>query len=99
MAGAATDDQAVSMVTTWLLNPKHFCIAPNGDFENNTNDCYWGLPYSNSTLSPALPNLNPNSNHPLAQSKHPTLPSPHLVTGVAMFGDPWVNSHIGVCRY
>ena len=44
MAGAATDAQAEAMVRDWLLNPDRFCIAPNGDFGGNHDDCYWGLP-------------------------------------------------------
>ncbi len=32
------------MMRDWLMNPAHFCISPNGDFANNTDDCYWGLP-------------------------------------------------------
>jgi putative isomerase len=44
LATAATDEQARAMVTKWLLSPEHFCIAPNGDFAGNHDDCYWGLP-------------------------------------------------------
>ena len=42
MAGAPTDEQAAAMVTNWLLNPDHFCVAPNGDFKGNSND--WCVP-------------------------------------------------------
>ena len=44
MAEAATDAQAASMVSEWLLSPQHFCVAPNGDFAGNADECYWGLP-------------------------------------------------------
>jgi len=44
LAKAALDDQVVKMVEGWLLNSSRFCISPNGDFEGNTNECYWGLP-------------------------------------------------------
>ena len=44
MAQAATDKQATAMVEEWLLSPNHFCVARNGDFAGNSNDCYWGLP-------------------------------------------------------
>lgn len=56
LAGAATDDQATQMVSEWLLNPDHFCIAPNGDFANNSDSCYWGLP-SIQASDPAFPPL------------------------------------------
>jgi len=39
-----TDDQATAMMEKWLLNPNHFCVAPNGDFAGNNDTCYWGLP-------------------------------------------------------
>ena len=44
MARASSDENAERMIQDWLLSPKHFCIAPDGDFANNTDDCYWGLP-------------------------------------------------------
>ena len=44
LAGAATDDQAASVVTQYLFSPEHFCIAKDGAFTNNTDACYWGLP-------------------------------------------------------
>lgn len=47
---------ASRMVTDWLTNPKHFCISPSGNFSNNTDDCYWGLP-SISADDPAFPKL------------------------------------------
>lgn len=56
MAGAATDEQAKAMVTQWLLSPEHFCIAPDGDFAGNHDDCYWGLP-SIERSDPAFPPL------------------------------------------
>lgn len=56
MAGAATDTQAASMVQNWLLSPDHFCVAPNGDFAGNADDCYWGLP-SIQRSDPAFPAL------------------------------------------
>jgi putative isomerase len=42
MAGAATDEQATSMMNNWLHSPDHFCIAPNGDYAGNKDTCYWG---------------------------------------------------------
>lgn len=56
LAKAATDAQAESMVRNWLLSPEHFCIAVNGDFVGNSNDCYWGLP-SIEASDPAFPPL------------------------------------------
>lgn len=44
LAGAASDEQAATMVSKWLLSPEHFCVAPTGDFAGNHDDCYWGLP-------------------------------------------------------
>ena len=44
------------MVTNWLLSPEHFCVAPNGDFAGNHDDCYWGLP-SIQKSDPAFPPL------------------------------------------
>jgi len=44
LAEAATDEQAASMASQWLMSPKHFCIAPAGDFAGNSDSCYWGLP-------------------------------------------------------
>ena len=41
---AATDTQADTMVSEWLLSPEHFCISPTGDMAGNHDDCYWGLP-------------------------------------------------------
>lgn len=48
LANAASDSQAERIVKEWLLSPKRFCIAPNGDMANNTDDCYWGLPSINA---------------------------------------------------
>ena len=48
--------QATSMMTEWLHSPKHFCIAPNGDFAGNTDSCYWGLP-SIEASDPSFPAL------------------------------------------
>jgi len=56
MAQAATDEQAATMMTRWLLSPDHFCIAPDGDFRGNSDDCYWGLP-SIQKADPAFPPL------------------------------------------
>jgi len=56
MSGAATDTQAEAMVKNWLLSPDHFCIAPEGDFVGNSDDCYWGLP-SIQRADPAFPSL------------------------------------------
>jgi len=56
MARASTDEQAERMMREWLLSPKHFCITENGDFVNNTDDCYWGLP-SIEASDPAFPPL------------------------------------------
>merc|ERR1719356_1669031 len=44
LAGAATDEQAATMASNWLMSPEHFCVAPNGDFAGNKDACYWGLP-------------------------------------------------------
>ena len=56
MARAATDAQAAAAVRGWLLNPKHFAITAAGDFGNNTDDNYWGLP-SIAASDPAFPAL------------------------------------------
>eukprot|EP00966_Prymnesium_polylepis_P194679 4512857-Prymnesium_polylepis.1 len=56
MATAATDAQAETMVRDWLLSPDHFCVAPDGDFKGNSDDCYWGLP-SIQKADPAFPPL------------------------------------------
>ena len=48
LAGAASDSQAATIVKEWLLNPKRFCIAPNGDMDGNSDDCFWGLPSINA---------------------------------------------------
>ena len=56
MATAATDKQAETMVQEWLLSPEHFCVAPDGDFKGNSDDCYWGLP-SIQKGDPAFPPL------------------------------------------
>eukprot|EP01060_Flectonema_neradi_P036803 TRINITY_DN719_c0_g1_i2.p1 TRINITY_DN719_c0_g1~~TRINITY_DN719_c0_g1_i2.p1 ORF type:complete len:789 (+),score=161.32 TRINITY_DN719_c0_g1_i2:881-3247(+) len=53
---AATDEQADSMVTNWLLNKDRFCISPTGDSKGNGPDCYWGLP-SIQAGDPAFPPL------------------------------------------
>merc|ERR1712224_1030693 len=53
---APSDEEAKLMVTNWLMNSTRFCIAPNGDFEGNTDTCYWGLP-SISADDPAFPPL------------------------------------------
>lgn len=55
-ARAASDEQAERMIEDWLLSPDHFCIAVNGDFANNTMQCYWGLP-SIDASDPAFPPL------------------------------------------
>jgi len=44
LAKAATDEQADGMMKNWLMSPKHFCISEHGDFEGNSDDCYWGMP-------------------------------------------------------
>jgi hypothetical protein len=41
---APNDTQAAAMVERWLMNNKHFCVSPNGDFAGNDDSCYWGLP-------------------------------------------------------
>lgn len=56
MARASSDENAERMIQDWLLSPKHFCISPDGDFVNNTEDCYWGLP-SIEASDPAFPPL------------------------------------------
>ena len=45
LIGAASEEQAETMVYHWLLNSSRFCISPNGDFHgNDPNRCYYGLP-------------------------------------------------------
>ena len=44
LAGIATDAQAATMVTRWLLNASRFCVAPGGDSKGNSQACFWGLP-------------------------------------------------------
>eukprot|EP01052_Picozoa_sp_SAG31_P000967 SAG31_NODE_30_length_32545_cov_9.378999_30_plen_802_part_00 len=44
LANAATDEQAQTIVNNWLHSPGRFCIAYDGDFANNSDNCYWGLP-------------------------------------------------------
>lgn len=44
MAHAPSDSQAANMVNDWLFNSSRFCVAAGGDFRNNRDDCYWGLP-------------------------------------------------------
>jgi len=56
LAGAATDEQAKLLATEWLMSPTRFCVAPNGDFQGNSDDCYWGLP-SIQAADPAFPPL------------------------------------------
>ena len=56
MAKAATDAQAEATVRRWLLNSSHFAITTAGDFGNNTDDNYWGLPSIEAT-DPAFPQL------------------------------------------
>ena len=43
LARATTDAQATALVSGWLLNASHFCVAPAGDFGGNDDSCYWGL--------------------------------------------------------
>eukprot|EP00937_MAST-01D_sp_MAST-1D-sp2_P003752 g3752.t1 len=58
LAGIATDEQAATMATRWLLNASRFCLAPGGDPHagNNSRACWWGLP-SISADDPAFPPL------------------------------------------
>ena len=56
LAHAATDAQATDMVQNYLFSPKHCCVAPNGDFADNTDEWYWGLP-SIEASDPAFPPL------------------------------------------
>jgi putative isomerase len=56
LAGAASDEQAETMMKEWLTSPEHFCISPNGDFAGNKETCYWGLP-SIQASDPAYPPL------------------------------------------
>ena len=37
LARATTDAQATALVSGWLLNASHFCVAPAGDFDDS---CY-----------------------------------------------------------
>ena len=57
LTGAATAQQAETMMHAWMLNSSRFCITPEGDFKGNDPDtCYWGLP-SISADDPAFPPL------------------------------------------
>ena len=56
LAGAATDEQAATIATRWLLNASHFCLSPSGDFAGNSEECYYGLP-SISADDAAFPDL------------------------------------------
>ena len=45
LAGAASSQQAMTMIQLWLFNSSRFCLTPNGDFAgNDPHHCYWGLP-------------------------------------------------------
>lgn len=55
-ARAATDEQAIQLITGWMLNRNRFCVAPAGDFVGNSDECYWGLP-SIAASDPAFPPL------------------------------------------
>jgi len=55
LAKAATDDQAIQQVETWLTNASRFCIRPEWP-RGVTDQCYWGLP-SISADDPAFPPL------------------------------------------
>ena len=56
IAGIPSPEQAETMAKSWLLNNTRFCISADGDFEGNTNECYWGLP-SIQASDPAFPKL------------------------------------------
>jgi hypothetical protein len=56
MAGAATAENAASMMSHWMLNASRFCVTPTGDFSGNSAACWWGLP-SVSADDPAFPAL------------------------------------------
>eukprot|EP00729_Bicosta_minor_P013321 gene13321-31113_t len=53
-AGIATEEQANTMVDTWLMNASRFCVSPKGDFAGNSPGCWWGLP-SISADDPSYP--------------------------------------------
>ena len=44
LGGIATDEQAIAMVTNWLLSKDHFCISKTGDSAGNDDICWHGLP-------------------------------------------------------
>ena len=56
LAGAAAADRATEMISKWMLNASHFCVSTAGDFQGNSDDCYWGLPSINAADS-AFPRL------------------------------------------
>jgi len=57
MLGAgASEGRVEQMVSHWLMRSDRFCISAAGDFENNTDGCYWGLP-SIEASDPAFPAL------------------------------------------
>eukprot|EP01045_Picozoa_sp_COSAG04_P000667 COSAG04_NODE_17_length_40288_cov_9.152728_23_plen_1697_part_00 len=61
LAGAATDDQATTLIKRWLMSTDGFCIV-TGWPAITTNSCFWGLPsvaasdpaYSNATWRGAI---------------------------------------------
>ena len=44
---APSDSQASAMASAWLMNASRFCIAPAGDFQGNSDTCYWGVGCTN----------------------------------------------------
>lgn len=44
LTGGPSEEQVESMMSRWMMNSTRFCITPNGDFEGNSDNCYWGLP-------------------------------------------------------
>merc|ERR1711972_691486 len=53
-AKAPSSAQVERMANEWLFNPNKFCVTPQGNFEGNSDDCYWGLP-SITRDDPAYP--------------------------------------------
>ena len=100
LAKAPTDAQAAAMVTNWLLSPEHFCVAPNGDFAGNHDDCCAPLPAPVDPSHPATPNvcLAVAQTGGCRRSSVRTSPSRRWATGAATCGARWRSSRSGLCR-
>jgi len=51
-----SDKRVDTMMTEWMMNPRHFCVSPAGDFAGNSDKCWWGLP-SIQASDAAFPSL------------------------------------------